>query len=114
MLNLSTIKKITNNDKKVIGQFLQVFADNTTNDLKKLNVAIENEDAHQVHYYVHKLKSSTQSIGFINGHKELQRIEDKLRLSHPIKPLRMELLNVTRECELAVVEARKLLEKYIK
>ena len=76
-------------------------------------MAIDNEDARQVGYFVHKLKSTTQSIGFINGHKELQRIEEKLNLSHPIKPLRLELLNVTRECELAVVEARRLLEKFI-
>lgn len=113
MLNLGTIERITNGNRDVIKQFLEVFATNTSKDLKKLSHAIDNEDPHQVHYFVHKLKSSAQSIGFINGHKELQRIEDKLLLSHPIKPLRGELINVTRECELAVMEARKLLEKYI-
>lgn len=113
MIDLTTIKKIADNNPKIIRQFLEVFAHNTAKDLKKLALAIDNEDARQVGYFVHKLKSTTQSIGFINGHKELQRIEEKLNLSHPIKPLRLQLLNVTRECELAVVEARRLLEKFI-
>jgi len=113
MIDLTTIKKIADNNPKIIRQFLEVFVHNTAKDLKKLALAIDNEDARQVGYFVHKLKSTTQSIGFINGHKELQRIEEKLNLSHPIKPLRLELLNVTRECELAVVEARRLLEKFI-
>ena len=114
LIDLSNIRKITNNNSEVIGQFLQVFADNTTKDLHLLKNAIKDNDPHQVHYFVHKLKSSTQSIGYMNGHKQLQRIEDKLRLSHPIKPLRAELMNVTKECELAVIEARQLLEKFIK
>ena len=113
MIDLTTIKKIADNNPKIIRQFLEVFVHNTAKDLKKLALAIDNEDARQVGYFVHKLKSTTQSIGFINGHKELQRIEEKLNLSHPIKPLRLELLNVTRECELSVVEARRLLEKFI-
>ncbi len=113
MLDLTSIRKIANGNQGVVRQFLEIFADNTSKDLVKLTSAIHSEDAHQVSYFVHKLKSTTQSIGFLNGHKELQRIEDILHLSPAIKPLRKELLNVTRECELAVVEARKLLEKHI-
>jgi len=114
VIDLSNIKRITNNNPETIRTFLQVFADNTSRDLEKLTVAMNDEDAKRVGYFVHKLKSSTQSIGFLTGHKQLQRIEDKLLLSHPIKPLRRELVSVTKECELAVREARRLLESYIK
>jgi|GEM_PF-809595 HPt (histidine-containing phosphotransfer) domain-containing protein len=113
MIDLTTIKKITNNNPKTIRQFLKVFADNASKDLRELTLVIEREDVQQVSYFVHKLKSSTQSIGFITGHKELQKIEDKLDLNHPIKPLvGVELLNVIRQCELAVVEARRLLKSF--
>jgi HPt (histidine-containing phosphotransfer) domain-containing protein len=113
MIDLTNIKKITNNNPKTIRQFLKVFADSTSNDLRELTLVIEREDVQQVSYFVHKLKSSTQSIGFITGHKELQRIEGKLDLNQPLKPLvGIELINVIRQCELAVVEARRLLKNF--
>jgi HPt (histidine-containing phosphotransfer) domain-containing protein len=113
MIDLTNIKKVTNNNPKTIRQFLKVFADSTSNDLRELTLVIEREDVQQVSYFVHKLKSSTQSIGFITGHKELQRIEGKLDLNQPLKPLvGIELINVIRQCELAVVEARRLLKNF--
>lgn len=114
LLDLSNINKITNGNERSIAEFLRVFSENTTSDLIKLKGAMDAEDARQIHYFVHKLKSSVQSIGYLNGHKQLARIEEKLHLGHSIPPLRMELTKVTRECEMAVVEARKLLEKYVK
>jgi len=113
-LDLSSLNKISQGDEKVIIQFLELFTANTPKDISGLKRAIEEENGKSVHYYVHKLKSTTQSIGYLNGHKELQKIEDKLLLSHPIPPLRKELLAVTRECENAVVEARAMLEKFVK
>jgi len=113
MIDLTTIKRITNNNTATIRLFLEVFADSASKDLRELTLAIEREDVHQVNYFVHKLKSSTQSIGFRSGHEELQKIEDKLDLNHPLNPLvRIELLNVIRNCELAVVEARRLLKDH--
>ena len=111
MIDLTTIKRITNNNTATIRQFLEIFADNASKDLRELTLAIESEDVQQVSYFVHKLKSSTQSIGFRSGHEELQKIEDKLDLNHPLNPLvRIELLKVISKCELAVLEARGLLK----
>ncbi len=111
MIDLTTIKRITNNNTATIRQFLEIFADNASKDLRELTLAIESEDVHQVSYFVHKLKSSTQSIGFITGHRELQNIEDKLALNRPLKPsVVIELLKVISKCELAVLEARGLLK----
>lgn len=111
MIDLTTIKRITNNNTATIRQFLEIFADNASKDLRELTLAIESEDVQQVSYFVHKLKSSTQSIGFITGHRVLQNIEDKLDLNHPLKPsIVIELLKVISKCELAVLEARGLLK----
>ena len=41
MMDLTTIKKITNNNPETIRQFLKVFADNASKDLRELTLAIE-------------------------------------------------------------------------
>ena len=41
MIDLTTIEKITNNNPETIRQFLKVFADNASKDLRELTLAIE-------------------------------------------------------------------------
>ncbi|MFT6183294.1 MAG: HPt (histidine-containing phosphotransfer) domain-containing protein [Flavobacteriales bacterium] len=75
MINLDNLKNLSKHNHAFIREILEVYLMNTPKDVDSMREFVEIGDFKMVHYYAHKLKSSSFTIGFIEGFRIFQKIE---------------------------------------
>lgn len=79
LINLDNLKALSRNNESFIREILELYLANTPIDLEKMKEAVLDENWQTVRYFAHKLKSSSFSIGFEEGHRRLQEIEHLIK-----------------------------------
>jgi len=76
LIDLDRLEKISGGNMTFVREILEVFLEQTPRELEKLEDHIEKNELEKVEYLSHKLKSATDSIGFVEGRKLFKHIED--------------------------------------
>jgi hypothetical protein len=72
LINLDNLKVLSRHNHSFIREILEVYLMNTPKDLLKMRESVDAQDWPVVRYFAHKLKSSSFTIGFIEGHRRFQ------------------------------------------
>lgn len=76
-INLEVLKKTLSNDEDTLKTILQIFIEETPQELNELRLLISRENTKQTRFLAHKLKSSFKSLGATAASSILQEIESK-------------------------------------
>lgn len=79
LINLENLRVLSRNNKDFIREILEVYLANMPADLDRMKHALDQDEWNTVRYFAHKLKSSSFTIGFIEGHAKFQEIERSIR-----------------------------------
>jgi HPt (histidine-containing phosphotransfer) domain-containing protein len=113
LINLDNLRILARQNESFIREILEVYLANTPKDLDNMAVAVKDRDWKVIRYYAHKLKSSSFTIGFSEGHQKFETIEQMIRneeYSDVIDQLFAESLT---SCDACLVEVSKELTKYV-
>lgn len=113
LINLDNLKVLSRHNHSFIREILEVYLMNTPKDLVKMREAVDAGNWQVVRYYAHKLKSSSFTIGFIEGHRRFQQIE--LVIKNNDDPLGIPALfdQAMDVCDECVTEVKQELTKYL-
>jgi HPt (histidine-containing phosphotransfer) domain-containing protein len=75
-------------------------------------VAVKDRDWKVIRYYAHKLKSSSFTIGFNDGHQKFQAIEQMIRNEEYNDSIDQLFTDALTACDACVVEVNKELAKH--
>lgn len=113
LINLDNLKVLSRHNHSFIREILEVYLMNTPKDLLKMRESVDAQDWPVVRYFAHKLKSSSFTIGFIEGHRRFQMIEQIIKSEgdmSQIVPMFNEAILLCDEC---ITEVKLELTKYI-
>lgn len=79
MINLENLQNLSRHNESFVKEILEVYLTNTPKDLEQMGVAVDQQDWQKVRYFAHKLKSSSFTIGFEDGHRQFQHIEHLIK-----------------------------------
>ena len=74
MLDLTNLRKITDNDANMIHSLLDEFIRTTDDDAAQLTRAVENGESSRISFFSHRIKGSAAIVGA----KELMMLSDEL------------------------------------
>lgn len=112
MINLENLRTLSRQNDAFIREILEVYLENTPKDIERMHEAVLARDWQVVRYFAHKLKSSSFTIGFNEGHAKFQQIEQMVRneeFGDRVDTLFAEAQNI---CDLCITEVKDELEKY--
>ncbi len=113
MINLDNLKALSKHNQSFVREILEVYLSNTPKDLAQLTVCVEKKDWPMVRYYAHKLKSSSFTIGFTQGHQMFQLIEKVIKNEEPVDQLPQLNEEIQKLCSECMVQVKIELSNYI-
>lgn len=113
MINLDNLKNISRHNSAFIREILEVYLTNTPQDLEKMGQAVDQEDWQIVRYFAHKLKSSSFTIGFDNGHRQFQEIEHIIKNDQDKEEVPALFNEAVVSCDECIKAVKIELTKYI-
>lgn len=111
LINLDHLKKISGNNTAFVREILSVFVQHTPEDLEQLRLQFEKSNLAQAQYFAHKLKSSTDSLGFKKGRDLFHEIEENLREKSNLEAVPGLIKEAIESCAKARGQAKASLEK---
>ncbi len=100
LYSTSYLTENISSDEEIIHDFIELFLENTPNDLKSLNMAFEEKDIEQISAAAHKMKSSLDVMKISALYDEIRKID---------KPFKTETL--TNELPEIIANINNVLEK---
>ena len=89
-----------------VREILEVYLANNPKDITALQKRIDNADWEHVGYYVHKLKSSSSTIGFNEGYKIYQEMESSIKGNDDLSDMPALMDRAVNLCEQASIEIK--------
>ncbi len=112
LINLDNLRVLARNNEAFVQEILGVYLENTPKDLVNMRSAVEERDWHLVRYFAHKLKSSSFTIGFIEGHRRFQEIEHRIKSADDIDGVSALFYEAVDACDRCITEVKQELAKY--
>lgn len=112
MINLENLKTLSRQNDAFIKEILEVYLNNTPKDIDQMGEAVLARDWQVIRYYAHKLKSSSFTIGFLEGHAKFQEIEQLVRSEDFSDKVDVLFDQAKSVCDACVVEVLQELKKY--
>lgn len=112
LINLDNLRVLARNNEAFVQEILGVYLDNTPKDLVNMRNAVEDSDWHLVRYFAHKLKSSSFTIGFIEGHRRFQEIEHRIKNEDDIDGVPALFYEAVDACDRCIIEVKQELAKH--
>lgn len=113
LINLDNLKALSKHNQSFVREILEVYLSNTPKDLEQLSLCVEKDDWPMVRYYAHKLKSSSFTIGFTEGHQMFQRMEKVIKDDEPKDQIPKLNKEIQELCETCMVQVKIELSKYL-
>lgn len=79
LINLDNLRTLSRGNEAFLREILMVYLSATPVDLANMRSAVVEGNWHVVRYFAHKMKSSSFTIGFQQGHAQFQKIEHAIR-----------------------------------
>jgi HPt (histidine-containing phosphotransfer) domain-containing protein len=111
LINLDNLRILARQNESFIREILEVYLANTPKDLDNMAVAVKERDWKVIRYYAHKLKSSSFTIGFNEGHTKFQAIEQMIRNEEYTDSIDQLFADALSSCDACVIEVNKELAK---
>lgn len=112
LINLDNLRILARQNESFIREILEVYLANTPKDLDNMAVAVRERDWLVIRYYAHKLKSSSFTIGFNEGHLKFQAIEQMIRNEDYSDSIDQLFAEALAACDACVVEVNQELAKH--
>lgn len=89
-----------------VREILEVYLANNPKDIDALKKRVDNADWEHVGYYVHKLKSSSLTIGFNEGCKIYQEMESRIKDNDDLSDMPTLMDRAVKLCDQASIEIK--------
>lgn len=113
LISLDNLKAISRNNHGFIREILEVYLTSTPKDLQKLQTHVVDENWEMVRYFAHKMKSSSLTIGFEEGFKIFQIIENTIKDQGDLTIIPKVMQEAGTLCDNAHVQVKIELSNYL-
>jgi HPt (histidine-containing phosphotransfer) domain-containing protein len=113
LISLDNLKAISRDNHGFIREILEVYLSSTPKDLLKLQTHVVEENWEMVRYFAHKMKSSSFTIGFIEGFKIFQKMENTIKDNEDLTGIHEVMQQASTLCDNAHVQVKIELSNYL-
>ena len=82
LYNLNSLNNISRGNKEFIAKMIEIFIEQTTDVIEKVEIAISQNDFIEVSRLIHKIRPGIESLGIITITKEMQLLEKTAKTSN--------------------------------
>lgn len=105
--NLAKVYALSDNDTEFVMQIITLFVTEVPEDMKQIEVGIENKDYKQAYAYAHKIKPSLDLLGMTVAHQEILEVEAWAKREGKRKEINHTFESIKSQVEKAVKEIKK-------
>jgi HPt (histidine-containing phosphotransfer) domain-containing protein len=113
LISLDNLKAISRYNNGFIRDILEVYLSSTPKDLEKLEQHVRDENWEMVRYFAHKMKSSSFTMGFQEGFKVFQKMENCIKDQGDMKLIPAMMQDAVVLCQSAQIEVKIELSNYL-
>lgn len=106
LINLQNLLVLSHQNLSFVREILEVYLANNPKDIDALKKRVDNADWEHVGYYVHKLKSSSLTIGFNEGCKIYQEMESRIKDNDDLSDMPTLMDRAVKLCDQASIEIK--------
>ena len=81
-VNLENIRRLANNDETFFREMIEVFIRSTSEGIKQIEIALDNNDDEGVASFAHRIAASCKHMQASRIYEQLKQLENNKELSH--------------------------------
>lgn len=105
--NLAKVYALSDNDPEFVMQIITLFVTEVPEDMKQIDLGIEEKDHKLAYSYAHKIKPSLDLMGMTVAHQEILEVEAWTKREGKRKEIKDTFESVKNQVEKAVKEIKK-------
>jgi HPt (histidine-containing phosphotransfer) domain-containing protein len=105
--NLAKVYELSDNDPEFVMQIISLFVSEVPDDMKQIEIGIENKDHKLAYSYAHKIKPTLDLLGMTTAHQEILEVEAWTKREGKRKEINETFLSIKNQVEKAVKEINK-------
>ena len=109
LVNLGYLREATGDDDELISEILQLFLEDTKEELAKLKSAVDDDRCQEVARIAHRLKSSMLNLGLEEVAQELLDIEKLIQSDGFCSHTKENVQRVLLSCQAVFLDVERLL-----
>lgn len=105
--NLAKVYALSDNDPEFVMQIITLFVTEVPEDMKQIDLGIEEKDHKLAYSYAHKIKPSLDLLGMTVAHQEILEVEAWTKREGKRREIKDTFESVKSQVEKAVKEIKK-------
>lgn len=105
--NLAKVYALSDNDPDFVMQIITLFVTEVPEDVKQIDLGIQNKDHKLAYSFAHKIKPSLDLMGMTVAHQEILEVEAWTKAEGKRKEIEHTFESVKNQIEKAVKEIKK-------
>lgn len=105
--NLAKVYALSDNDPEFVMQIITLFVNEVPEDMKQIDLGIEQKDHKLAYSYAHKIKPSLDLLGMTVAHQEILEVEAWTKREGKRKEIIDTFESIKSQVEKAVKEIKK-------